>query len=276
MSNIRLIVSDLDGTLLSESHALTEPVKAAVRQFKASGGLFTIATGRFGPTARHIVEELDIDIPFILCNGSVIADRHQVLAASTLSLQELAPFLLEAGELGVTVMLFEETGALALRRTADVDIFEDRENIACEVVHPQDREWTGRLVQKVLLIGDMPQIQALWAEHHGRFEQGYATIQSEDNYFEIIPPSQSKGTALRKLMELLQVEPSEVLSIGNQMNDLDMIEAAGVGAAVANSHPDLKARASYVCSRSYGEGVVEVMEALNLLNTVTHPEERIQ
>ncbi|MCS7461396.1 Cof-type HAD-IIB family hydrolase [Paenibacillus doosanensis] len=276
MNNIRLIVSDLDGTLLSEDHSLTEPVKEAVRRFRANGGMFTIATGRFGLAAQKIVEELDIDIPFILCNGSVIADRSRVWSASTLELRELTPFLLAAERSGVTVMLFEEAGVSVLSRTAAVEQFEIKEGIRCVVVDPSEEGWQGKPLQKILLIGDMRRIRELWELHLPSFNRSYATIQSEDDYFEVIPPNQSKGSALKKLAELLQVTPAEVLGIGNQLNDMDMIEYAGVGAAVANSHPELKAKASFVCSRCYGDGVVEAMEALGLLSPVSETEEDIR
>jgi len=260
MSKIRLIVSDLDGTLLSGDHELTEKVKGAIQRFKDAGGMFTIATGRFGLTTQSIVDALDIDIPFILCNGGVIADKHKVWEASTLSLEELAPFLLEMNDHGITVMLFEEAGISIFQRTHKVDLFESKEGFKCSLIDQTTEAWRKRIVQKILIIGEMKQIESAWNNHRSNFQQSYTTMQSEDDYFEIIPPSQSKGAALKKLMDILQVKPSEVLSIGNQLNDMDMIENAGIGVAVANSHPALKERAFYVCSSSYGDGVVEAIE----------------
>ena len=260
MSKIRLVVSDLDGTLLSPDHLLTESVKEAVQRFVRSGGLFTIATGRFGLTAKSVVEELDIDIPYILCNGAVIADRHRVREAVLLELAELAPLLEEADRRDVTVMLFDEDGVSALRRTPDVERFEYKEKIGCRIIDPASGHWKNGSVQKVLLIGDMKKIRSIWNSHSAGFRQTYSTIQSEDDYFEIIPANQSKGEALKKLARMLNVDRSEVMAIGNQLNDLDMIRNAGIGVAVANSHDDLKKYATYVCARSYGDGVVEAMD----------------
>ncbi|WP_188991390.1 HAD family hydrolase [Paenibacillus nasutitermitis] len=265
MNQIRLIVCDLDGTLLSDDHALTEPVKAAVRGFREAGGMFTIATGRFAPAVSDIVEELEIDMPYILCNGGVIADRMQVRSAATLSLEALAPLLLEADHSGISSLLFDDSDVYTFRRTAAVERYEHKEKMKCVLLDLHAKHWQERIVQKVLLIGDMAPIRALWARYEPLFAISYNTIQSEDDYFEIVPPGISKGAALKKLMGMLQVDPSEVLSIGNQMNDLDMLLSSGVGAAVANSHPELLAHASFICSRSNGDGVIEVMEALNLL-----------
>lgn len=265
MSKIRLIVSDLDGTLLSNDHALSEPVKAAVRCFRAAGGMFTIATGRFAPAVSDIVEELELDIPYILCNGGVIADRKGVRSAASISLQPLAPLLLEADHSGISSLLFDDSDVYAFRRTSAIEHLEHKEKVKCVIVDLLANNWQERIVHKVLLIGDMQAIRALWARYEPLFVTPYGTIQSEDDYFEIMPPGISKGAALKKLMGMLQVEPSEVLSIGNQMNDLDMLLSSGVGAAVANSHPELLTRASFICSRKNGDGVIEVMEALNIL-----------
>ncbi|WP_010273235.1 Cof-type HAD-IIB family hydrolase [Paenibacillus senegalensis] len=261
MNEIRLIVSDLDGTLLSEDHQLSDAVKRSIRRFREAGGWFTFATGRFGPSTRSIVEELDIEIPFILCNGSVLADRHKIWEMATLSLEELAPLLKEADQNGLTVMFFNEKGIRTMRHTEEVRKFELKESVQCECIDPQSGIWGGddTVVQKVLLIGDMNEIHALWRKYQGTFRLTYATAQSENDFFEILPPNQSKGTALQKLMKVMQVTPDQVMSIGNQLNDVDMLERSGIGVAVANSHPDLKQKATYVCQEGYGDGVVEAM-----------------
>lgn len=69
MQQIRFIISDLDGTLLSESHHLTPQVCEAVQKYKLNGGWFTFATGRPYITVKPIAEKLGIEIPFICCNG---------------------------------------------------------------------------------------------------------------------------------------------------------------------------------------------------------------
>ncbi|GIP40349.1 haloacid dehalogenase [Paenibacillus sp. J31TS4] len=264
MSNIRLIVSDVDGTLLSPDHQLTGSVKEAVRRFTEAGGLFTIATGRPSLTVRSVVDELELKVPQILCNGAVIADTDRVWETTPLEVADLAAVMKEADRLGITVLLFQEDGIRALRRTDALDRFEHKERIACELLDPESDEWTQWSVQKLLFIGEMTGIRRLWSDHSPLFRESYATFQSEDDFWEIVPGEQSKGEALRRLMAHLELKPEQVMAIGNQMNDLDMIELAGIGVAVGNSHPDLMERADYVCSAHYGEGVVEAIERFGL------------
>jgi Cof subfamily protein (haloacid dehalogenase superfamily) len=260
MNNIRLVVSDLDGTLLSPEHTLTDSVKNAVRKFVAAGGLFTIATGRFGPTTRAVVDELDIELPYILCNGAVIEDRERVWETAALPLEELADFLVAADQEGIDVMIFHGEQIDIFRRTPGIEQFEYKENFRCRLFESSSSDWRMGQVQKVLLKGEMGHMRGLWEKFSPHYRQNYSTIQSEDDYLEIVPPNQSKGAALNKLISRLGIDRSEVLAVGNQLNDLDMLQNAGIGVAVANSHPELKDQADYVCQRSYGDGVVEAMD----------------
>ncbi|GIP41389.1 sugar-phosphatase [Paenibacillus sp. J31TS4] len=259
MTPIRLIVSDLDGTLLSPLHELTDSVQAAVRRFVQEGGMFTIATGRVRATVTTVVEQLDLVHPFILCNGSVLSDRAGVLETNSFAVEELIPLFREADREGIAVLLFGEEGIRSYRRLAQIEQFEIKENIRCGELDAWSLHWHKDEVQKILLIGEMERIRRVWESQLLGFANRYAVLQSEDDYLEVLPENQSKGAALERLMELLQVRPEEVMAIGNQLNDLDMIQRAGIGVAVANSHPGLIEHADYVTQASYGDGVVEAI-----------------
>lgn len=73
-------------------------------------------------------------------------------------------------------------------------------------------------------------------------------------------PGVNKGTALRALAPVMGMLPEQFLAIGDSLNDLQMIRAAGVGVALANGHPDLKAVADYITKKEYGDGFVEAVE----------------
>lgn len=257
MNRIRLIVSDLDGTLLSSDHRLTDQVKAAVKEYSSSGGMFTIATGRPNLTVRSFVNDMVIEVPYILCNGSVIAHREKIIEKNTLVSGDFLDVIHESDQNGITPLLFAEKEIYVVRKTKDVEHFEHKEEFRCTVLESMNQ--VDELF-KVILVGDMDVIQSVWNHHLPRMQYQYATFQSENNYLEIVPENHSKGTALLRLMEMLNIGTDEVLAIGNQLNDLDMLEKAGIGVAVANSHPLLKESANYVCKKSYGDGVIEAIQ----------------
>lgn len=256
---IRLIVSDLDGTLLSPEHELTDSVKEAVAAFTKKGGLFTFATGRTLLTAESFEQELGLGMPYILCNGSVIAQKGEIMESSAFRAGDVDSLLEEARHADLDAFLFREDGVFVFRQSEMVRRYERKERINCTELSYADSDWRESYVQKMILMGDMSVIQELWGRHEYAHAL-YAAFQSEINYWEIIPGGQSKGAALKRLARRLQIKPEEVMALGNQLNDLDMLQYAGIGVAVANAHEALKAEADYVCRRSYGEGVVEAIE----------------
>ncbi|MCU6711745.1 HAD family hydrolase [Paenibacillus sp. J5C_2022] len=260
MCAIRLVVSDLDGTLLSEDHTLSPSVKRTVRQFVEKGGLFTFATGRPFLTAADYELELKLGLPYILCNGSIIAQKGEMIESHIFQGGDLLPLLEEADEAGLDVLLFQEKQVSVFRVTEGVRTFERKESTACRMLDRGLEEWKALDLQKVILMGDVSISRRLWDRHVPDFNGTFTGLQSESNYWEIIPGSQSKGAALRKLAERMGIRREEIMALGNQMNDLDMLHYAGIGVAVANSPDELKRHADYICSSSYGDGVVEAME----------------
>mgnify|MGYP001351516212 FL=1 len=220
MQPIRLIVSDLDGTLLSESHRLTPEVREAVQEFTAGGGLFTFATGRPYLTVKPIAETLGITIPFICCNSSVTAENENIVRVDYLPIDDLQGLIAEADRQGITALVFRERTIDAIRRTEAVEQFEIKEQITCRIAG-QPELLPKQNIHKMLLIGDMGIIQPLWASYTSGFQGKYAAFQSEHNYLEIIPGGQSKGTAMRTLMSQLHLSANQVMALGNRMNDLE-------------------------------------------------------
>ena len=73
-------------------------------------------------------------------------------------------------------------------------------------------------------------------------------------------PGINKGTALRELAQEMRLTPADFLAIGDSLNDVQMLKAAGIGITVANAHPDVKAVAQYIAGKEYGDGFVEAVE----------------
>lgn len=258
--SIRFIVSDIDGTLLGPDHLLSASVKHAVKSYIQSGGLFTLATGRPWQTTQTLAKELGVMLPLILSNGAVVANGRAVMRRTELPLTPLVPLLMEANMNGLGVLIFYRDHIRALRRTKEIEQYERKENTRCETMQlanaGEDR------IEKVILIGPMTVARELWDVWQPLLHGKVTVLQSEDNYLELVSANVNKGTALAYILKQLNISPHEVMAIGNQLNDLEMFRTARYGVAVANSHPELKKAASYICQRSYGDGVIEAIELL--------------
>ncbi|WP_162616094.1 HAD family hydrolase [Paenibacillus lutimineralis] len=264
MNPIRLIVSDLDGTLLSADHALPSSTATAIREYVSRGGCFTLATGRPFITARPIIQQLGLDLPIILCNGAVLAQANGMpLERSGISLASLYNLLNAADQSGLDVLLFCGDEVQTLARNINIAAYERKEGVTCSLFNLHEIQESGTEIEKAILLGPVELSRRLFAEFADRppaLHSSIAAFQSEDNYLELVPGQVSKGTALQRLAATLDIPLDQVMAIGNQLNDLPMLEAAGIGVAVANSPDELKQAADYVCGASYSEGVLEAME----------------
>lgn len=259
MTRIRLVVSDLDGTLLSDDHRLTRRVLEAVGRFQEQGGLFTLATGRPHLTAHRLAEELQLEIPYIACNGSVLAGKEGIIQSHLLPLADLAVLLMEAARQGMDVLMFREEDVRVFERTLQVKEYERKELVRCRLDPVEEERWTAHFVHKVILMGPMEVLRSLWERHEPFLGDRYTALQSEDNYLEIVSRECTKGAAMLKLADSLGIDRGEIMAIGNQMNDLDMLQHAALGVAVNNSSPELKKQAHYVSEGNYGDGVIEAL-----------------
>ncbi|MCM3634688.1 HAD family hydrolase [Paenibacillus camelliae] len=261
-SNIRSIVSDLDGTLLGPDHSLPNEVITAIQAYKKQGGLFTIATGRPLLTAQSIIDQIGIEIPVILCNGAVLAVSGKKIERICLEAAVMAEMVIDAHAHGLMVLLFREDHIECFAKNEEVEAFEHKERIKCNLVAVNDSSWRAGELEKVILLGEIEAIEELWSRWSQELNHIVEKFQSEPNYMELISAQTSKGKALERLSDMLGIDKASMMAIGNQMNDLPMLEAAGVGVAVANSPAELKAAADYICSASYGAGVVEAINNL--------------
>src|SRR5690606_21736155 len=118
--------------------------------------------------------------------------------------------------------------------------FKHKEAVKCKLISITDVSWTRAELEKVILIGDIAKIEALWSNWSAQLQHNVELFQSEANYMELVASGTSKGHALERLSEMLNIDKQNIMAIGNQMNDLPMLQAAGVGVAVANSPEELK------------------------------------
>lgn len=264
MNPIRLIISDLDGTLLSADHTLPSSTATAIREYVIRGGCFTLATGRPFITARPIIQQLELDLPVILCNGAVLAQANGIpLERSGISLAGLYDLLNAADQSGLDILLFCGDEVQTLARNINIAAYERKEGVTCSLIRLHEIQECDTEIEKAILLGPVEQSRRLFAEYVDRspvLQSSIAAFQSEDNYLELVPGQVSKGTALQRLAATLDIPLNQVMAIGNQLNDLPMLQAAGLGVAVANSPDELKQAADYVCEASYSEGVLEAME----------------
>ena len=249
----RLLVTDMDHTLLNDDSAVSRENLAAIAAFVDRGGLFTIATGR-APDAVRVFPELlpYIGLPVVTGNGGQVVDLNSgaCLLHRTLpeAVEEIFYQLLEA---------FPTVGAAAYYELAGFDSLRSNENVE-DLIRRERRPATPRAPRespkpwnKLLLTTDHATLETVDRWLGPRLTGLARTVFSEDTFLEILPLGVSKGTALQVILDGAGLSPNQVVAVGDALNDLELLQLAHVGAAVSNAAPELLAAADVVvCSNN--------------------------
>lgn len=259
----RLAVFDLDGTLLPDPNrpVFSARVHAAVQAALAQGVVVTLASGRMFKSLRPFARQLGLSAPLLCHQGARIQapDAPQPLYYRTLetALAREALALAEARGWHVVLYADEEVFVRQMR-------FEERfyTDLLGGLTPVQDWEevFAVHAVDKVLCVAAEEDIPHLMAEYaalcHGR-----ATVVRSHRYLmEVIPAGISKGRAVAWLAEYLGVAREQVLAVGDQENDVEMLRWAGTGVAMGNAPEPVKAAADWVAPSAEEDGAAVALE----------------
>jgi Cof subfamily protein (haloacid dehalogenase superfamily) len=256
-----LLVVDLDGTVRSRALGIPPGVRGAVAAAQAHGVRVCVATGRMWRSAEPWVRALGADSPAILYNGGQVLDFE---SGRTLYERRLprdaarAALDLARGDAAVQSHLYLRDRVYVEREDPLTEAYAADDGLTYDVVPSLDALLTDD-PQKLLVIGARDRIAALQATVHAARLPVHA-VQSEPVYLEILPPGVSKGAALGALLEALGVGAAETIAVGDNWNDVEMLEAAGLGVAMGNAPEGVRARADHVCGTAEDEGVRQVIE----------------
>lgn len=259
-----LMVSDLDGTLLTSNQRISERNREAIKHFTDEGGIFTYITGRILAGARPILRQFAPDAPIGCINGGGLydlkTDRYVWTTPLDPSAEELVGFVCrEFPDAGVELCGFHGAWFHKINHlTEEHRLLEETELISApygEVAHD---------IGKILVIIEPDRLQAVaeaLAKHP--LADRFTMVSSWKSYYEILPKEVSKGNGLLRLAELLKIDPARTVAVGDNDNDLTMLQAAGYGVAVANATPAAREGADLVLDHTNDEdAIAELIERL--------------
>jgi len=236
----------MDGTLLNEENLVSKENKDALEYFVNGGGSFSLATGRSGNGVRKYVNELPVNMPVIVMNGAQIFDfnKQEAIWKSCLENdveQVLKNLINEFPDLGIEV--FNDDGVHILRQN-DVTQWHRHK----EVILPGVTELVKILKPwyKIVLAWDNSRLRKVEAFLKGKTGTS-RTVFAEEVFLDLLNINTSKGSALEHLADIVKIPLSEIIAIGDNLNDLEMIEIAGTGVAVENAHEVLK-KSAQLCT----------------------------
>ncbi len=261
--DIRLIVLDVDGTLLDSQHALTARVEQAVKAAIAKGVPVVLATGKTRTSTLKLIEQLGLQSPGIYLQGLAIFDAegkvtHQWKLDPALARQVIT----FAEDRGFIVVGYSENRILA--RTDDPRIrtgFTNYHEIALEAVGPLQNILASAPLNKLIAVGEPRAITALrWQLNLQIGGAGRVMQAGVPTMVEILPPGCSKASALKVLLQDLKIAPEHVMAMGDAENDIEMIQMVGVGVAMGQADQAVKDAADDVTASCDEDGVAQAIE----------------
>lgn len=259
--SVKLVICDVDGTLIGDDRKITEDIDRLGTIIKTNHIPFTIASGRIPSRIEELVRRLHISLPYIGCNGACAMQKDSYLWNDFILPEHLKPAMELADGLGMSIVYTDGVRELAYRKTPWIAELMEKHSRYDGVFAPKEEEWSAMRIQKVLIAGDCPPSvgKRVLAELLP-FKEWLNIVEYEDGVLDITTKSSSKEEGSKRLAASLGIPMEEVLAIGDHQNDLGMIRRAGIGVAVANASEELKREADYVCTQKIAKGVIEAVE----------------
>ncbi len=251
-----LLITDLDGTLLPHNKKLLPDDINAINRFINDGGRFSIATGRPIQSVAAYLKELKVTDPIILYNGSAIYD--------TISDKFLwCDYLNEnARKLIIDVLKTFPDASAEILTENEIYTFQknNREEYHISITNTNPVECSideaGDKWLKALFAIEPERIDSLMKFIADQNYNDFNYVQSCAFFYEVLPKGNSKGTALKRLRDMAELNNYTIVAVGDYANDIEMLEYADIGIATANATDDVKAIADIVLDKTCDENAI--------------------
>jgi hypothetical protein len=271
LSRIRLLVLDIDGTLLTSEKKITPRTRAAIERAREKGVRLVLATGRRYPSTRPVAEDLGGDVSLVLHNGALVIEKGEVLRCRPLSRTVAAACVRLARGHGLDPVVHcgqQGQGLLVVdaraREAGIVGYYLERSRP--EVREVEDAAVLDEDPMQVML-GGSPEVMGTVRPDLDRTVAGRARIERTTyprtgvEILDVLHPDVGKATGVAFLQERFGVTAAETLAIGDNWNDREMLERAGKGFVMGGADPEMLRLGFPVLPSSDEDGVAVAIEA---------------
>jgi len=275
---IKLLALDLDGTLLNSRGEIPEKNLEAIQQAEAQGVLVTIATGRRFRDALPVAEQLKLNAPVICHNGALLkyADTLETVHVSILAAETVKEVLRVGKAFGGNALLSCDPvgkGVLLYDAISDENIPLQKYIAWSKRLHGAEAEEAVHQVENLAAVIDtietvhvsfsgrlapMAELEVILRDELNSSAMILTTVYSKLDFtlIDVLPPDASKGIAVEKLALINNLSAENVMVVGDNFNDLEMLEYAGTPVVMGNAAPELLERKAFYQTLSNDENGV--------------------
>jgi Cof subfamily protein (haloacid dehalogenase superfamily) len=258
---ISLVLADVDGTLVTEQKILTDRAKAAVKALKAAGIRFAITSGRPPRGMAMLFDDLALDTPIAGFNGGLFVKPDlTIIEAKTLPPDVAAEALKLIGEHGMDAWVYTGNDWLVTKLKAP---HVDREAWTVKFQPTVVPNFDGHLDKVAKIVGisdDLDKVKKCEGDAQGAFGDRATASRSQPYYLDVTHKDANKGAVADYLSQHLNIPESEIATIGDQPNDVNMFKRSGLSIAMGNASDEVKAQATKTTDGLNDEGFAKAME----------------
>lgn len=282
----KLATIDLDGTMLNQYGIVTQKTKEAIQKAQESGIEVIIASGRPIDSIKTIAKDIKSEKYFISGNGAIIYDiaNNEIIYENTLKKQKVLEIIKVCEENSIYYNIYTEKEIVAKSLQCNVLYYhkenanKEEENKTHINIVENVYDYIANRDEKVIKITvcennqaifnsimrklkEIEEIEVLDVSHMSRkmIRQGTEEVPIEYFYTEISAKNVDKWYAIQFLKEKMNIKTEEIIAIGDNINDKKMIENAGLGIAMGQSHPAIKEVADNITTSNTEEGVAQAL-----------------
>lgn len=265
---MQLVLSDVDGTLLTSDKILTEKSVAAVQRLREAGIRFTIASSRPPQGLAMLLERLAVDAPVGAFNGGVFVDAaRRVLDQHPLRRALVAPLVADLDRAGLDVWVYTATEWLVRDADAwhvahEAKVVAFTPTVVDDLVGALDA--AGGAVKVLGVSRDADRVVAAQTEVERRFGADVSATRSQSYYLDVTHPAANKGDVVDYLARTLGIPAAAIATIGDGQNDTLMFARSGTSVAMGNGTDDVKRAATAVTASNDEDGFAQAVDAIVL------------
>lgn len=265
--NYKLIVSDFDGTLIDDNGKIPPEVNSAINEYIACGGVFAVCTGRMLCCILPTVRALGLKGLVVAHQGTVIAEIEsgKIIKNGGMESRDVAEICMHLEELNRLINVYSDDDMYTTvsKNESYLKKYEEIVGIDAKSIDSKMSDFViehNLFCQKVSILVAPEEREWLYGELTKRLGKKFDVTCSASVLVEISPLSDNKGEALKFLAKHYNISIEKTVAAGDNLNDLSMVKAAGVGVAVGNATEKLKAAADFVSVTNNQGAVAQIIK----------------
>lgn len=261
----KLLAMDMDGTLLREDKTISKRTLNAIKAAKEKGVKIVLSTGRPLEGVKEYLKELDLltnDDYAIIYNGAIVVNtlNEKSIYSSSLKGSDLKYLFSLSQSLGVFLHAYDGNKCITPAEISKYTKIEgDINGVTVSQIDINTISDDQEIV-KVLLVEEESKLDKAYSKLPKEVFEKYTVVRSSPFFLEFLNKSTNKGTGVKKLAEKLNINPKEIICIGDAENDIHMIKYAGLGVAMGNAFDKVKDSADFVTETNENHGVAKIIE----------------